>query len=143
MSRPRRERLANHTVADYDSAGVGALHAGSRRAVAGTAAGFPSFNLGKNMLKKLMLAAGLLACAACTQGSGSGSGGGERATVAECRQMLEKGMELGGIPVAAMTELVEAGAQKCGDGGPVTKDHYRCVMAATNTDESRACNVPI
>lgn len=57
--------------------------------------------------------------------------------------MFEKGLALQGIPADAMGEVIEASVQRCVDTGTVTKDDYRCMMAATSESESRACNVNI
>ena len=91
-------------------------------------------------LKIVLMAAGLVALAACSGGGGGGSGG-EPVTESECRQMFEKGAELQGIPGGVMDELIVAAAKECVENGKVTKDDYRCVMAARSPSESRACNV--
>ncbi|WP_374602211.1 hypothetical protein [Arenimonas sp.] len=90
-------------------------------------------------LKIVLMAAGVFALAACS--GGGGGSGGEPVTESECRQMFEKGAELQGIPGGVMDELIVAAAKECVESGKVTKEDYRCVMAATSPSESRACNV--
>lgn len=92
-------------------------------------------------LKYLLAAACLAACSACSGPDSGGSAGGPPASASECRAIVEKGMELQGIPTGSMDELVEASVQKCVNEGKVTKGDYQCVMAAASADESRACNV--
>ena len=92
-------------------------------------------------LKLLVTAACLALCSACSVVGSGGSSGGPPASAAECRAIAEKGLELQGIPVSAMGEIVEATVQKCVSEGKVTKGDYQCVMAATSADASRACNV--
>lgn len=92
-------------------------------------------------LKFLVAAACLAACSACSVAGSAGSAGGPPASAAECRAIAEKGLELQGIPVSASDELVDAVVQKCVNEGKVTKADYQCMMAATSTSDSRACDI--
>lgn len=89
----------------------------------------------------LLCAATLVACS--KGGASGGVSNAEPATAAECRAIFEKGLALQGIPADAMGELVDASVKKCVDSGTVTKDDYRCIMAASSESESRACKVDI
>ena len=91
-------------------------------------------------LKTVLMGACLVAIAGCS-GGGSGGSSGEPVTESECRQMFEKGAELQGVPAGIMDELIAQAAKECVEMGTVTKDDYRCVMAATTPDESLACKV--
>lgn len=89
----------------------------------------------------IVLAASVLGCAACSPGGGLTA---EAATVEECREMLQKGLDMAEhIPPGALDELVDVGAARCGEGGPATKEHYRCAMKATNSEEFGACKIPV
>ena len=91
----------------------------------------------------MMLVMCLLSVTACSKTDAGGGSSAETVTAAECREMMEKGMELQGIPVDAVGELLEASVKRCVDSGAVSKSDYRCVMQATSESESRACKVDI
>ena len=74
-------------------------------------------------------------------GALQGGGSGEALDYDRCLALLEKGAELQGIPGGVMDELIAQAAKECVENGTVTKDDYRCVMAATTPDESLACKV--
>jgi hypothetical protein len=93
-------------------------------------------------LKNLMWIVCAASCAAaCSNERQPHAPAGELATEADCRQMVEKGLEHQGAPPGSMGELLNAGTKACVDSGDVTKDDYRCVMSASSPSESRACNL--
>ena len=97
----------------------------------------------KGSLMKL-ISVMVLVCAtaltACSQ-SGSSEANSEPASEAECRAMVEHGLELQGAPLEAVGELVDVSVQACVNSGKATKENYRCMMAATSPSETSACNL--
>lgn len=93
------------------------------------------------LIKNTLLAASLITLSACSVGGGGGASKGPPATASECRAIVQKGMDLQGIPAGSMNEIVEQSAQKCVSSGKVTKADYQCVMAAQSASESRACKL--
>jgi len=90
----------------------------------------------------------LVLCAAgCSGGGGSSSGAaapkGETLSVAECRQVMEKSMQLQGMPAETFAQIADQAAQECHAAGKATKEHLRCAMAATTMDQLQACQVPV
>ena len=80
-----------------------------------------------------------MACAACSTATG---GSGEPLTYDQCLDLLEKGAELQGAPVAAMGELLDLAAEECEQKGRIRKSHYDCGMAANSVDQLFACKIP-
>ena len=90
-------------------------------------------------LKMGMALAIAMGCAACSSATG---GSGESLSHGQCLELLERGAELQGAPVAAMGELFDLAAQECEQKGRIRKSHYDCGMAAESVEQLFACKIP-
>lgn len=98
------------------------------------------------MFARAMVGMLVLCAAGCSGGGGSSSAAapkGETLSVAECRQVMEKSMQLQGMPAETFAQIADQAAQECHASGKATKEHLRCAMAATSMEQLQACQVPV
>lgn len=79
-----------------------------------------------------------LLCAACT---GTGGGGGDKITEAECKLVYEKGFQLQGTPEAVYKDTIDVAAQGCAQANAISRKDYECVVAANSLQDYQDCKV--
>lgn len=87
-----------------------------------------------------------LLATACSSGSSDAGGAAPQAetlSIAECRQIFEKSMQLRGMPAETFASVADQAARECHASRKATQDDLRCALAASTMDQLQACRIDV